>query len=377
VAFIRAVSSGVNDIYVVPVKGGEPRRVTADNRYILSMTWGPQGRSIVFSSDRRRNYALWRAPVDGGEVTRVPLVSENATDPAFSRDGRRMVYSQVFEDTNIWRFELERHAALRKVVSSTQYDSSPSLSPDGTRLVFRSNRSGSNEIWESDAEGRAAFQLTHVGGALTGTPRWSPDGAFVAFDSRPDGQADIYTIPARGGDMRRVTTSPAEDVVPSWSRDGRWIYFASNRSGMWQVWRAGSSGGSEEQLTRQGGFAAFESPDARILYYAKGRSEPGLWRKRLPDGPEEPCVPELKPGFWGYWALGDKGLYFLEWPGAGKSATIWWQPFAGGSRSHIGLVAGPPVVGDSGFALSPDGRYLLYSQVDQEGSDLLILEHYR
>jgi Tol biopolymer transport system component len=243
--------------------------------------------------------------------------------------------------------------------------------------VFRSNRSGSNEIWESDAEGRAAFQLTHIGGALTGTPRWSPDGAFVAFDSRPDGQADIYTIPAAGGDMRRVTTSPAEDVVPSWSRDGRWIYFASNRSGIWQVWRAPSSGGSEEQLTRQGGFAAFEAPDGRFLYYAKGRSEPGLWRKRLPDGPEEVLVPELQAGFWGYWALAEKGVYFLEWPGPGKSATIWWQPLAGGARIQLGFVVGPPVVGDSGFTVSPDGRYLLYSEVDQAGSDLLILEHYR
>jgi Tol biopolymer transport system component len=84
---------------------------------------------------------------------------------------KRMVYSQAFEDTNIWRFELERRAALRKVVSSTQYDSSPSLSPDGTRLVFRSNRSGSNEIWESDAEGRAAFQLTR-GCKMSVARRW-------------------------------------------------------------------------------------------------------------------------------------------------------------------------------------------------------------
>ncbi len=375
-AFIRAVSSGIGDVYVIPVTGGEPRRVTTDNRYILAMTWGPDGRSIVFSSNRARNHALWRIPASGGAPTRVPMVAENASDPAFSRDGKQMVYAQVFEDTNIWRFDLTGRAAPKKVVSSTQYDSSPSISPDGTRIAFRSNRSGSNEIWECDSEGRAAWQVTRIGGALTGSPRWSPDGVRVAFDSRPEGQADIYAMRV-GGAMQRITKSPSEDVVPSWSRDGKWIYYASNRSGAWQVWRAASSGnGPEEQVTRRGGFAAGESMDGHWLYYAKGRSAEGLWRKRLPDGPEEAFVPELKPGLWGYWTLADKGLYFLDWPGPGHPAGIWWRPF-GGSRAQVGTVDGPPAVGDSGFSLAPNGRYLLYTQMDQAGSDILVLEHYR
>jgi Tol biopolymer transport system component len=242
-AFLRAVSSGIGDVWIAPVAGGEPRRVTTDNRSILAMTWGPDGHSIVFSSNRMRNHALWRIPVSGGTPSRVPMVSENASDPAFSRDGRRMVYAQLFEDTNIWRFDLEKRDAPRKVISSTQYDSSPTISPDGTRVAFRSNRSGSNEIWQSDTSGRAAWQVTHVGGALTGSPKWSPDGQWIAFDSRPDGQADIYVVPANGGEMRRISNSPAEDVVPNWSRDGRWIYFASIRSGAWQVWRAPAAGG--------------------------------------------------------------------------------------------------------------------------------------
>jgi Tol biopolymer transport system component len=287
-----------------------------------------------------------------------------------------MVYAQFFEDTNIWRYDLASGAPPKKVISSTLYDSSPSISPAGDKIVFRSNRSGSNEIWESDAEGRAAWQLTHVGGALTGTPRWSPDGSLIAFDSRPDGQADIYTIPAGGGERRRVTSAPSEDVVPSWSRDGRWIYFASNRSGAWQVWRTPAGGGTDEQVTRLGGFAAFESADGQFLYYAKARSSDGLWRKRLPDGEEELFIPDLKAGFWGYWTPAPKGIYFLAWPGPGRPAAIAWQPFTG-ARTQVGSIAGPPAVADSGFDLAPDLRYLLYSQVDQSGSDILILEHYR
>jgi Tol biopolymer transport system component len=377
IAFIRAFSSGVNDVYVARVAGGPARRVTYDNRYLLSLTWAPDGRCLLFSSNRRGNHALWIVPESGGNPVRVPMVSENVTDPAFSRDGHKMAYAQFFDDTNIWRFDLAGRSAPKKVIASTQYDSSPQYSPDGTRIAFRSSRSGSSEIWICDSEGRAPVQLTHFGRTLTGTPRWSPDGTQIAFDSRPEGQPDIYTIPAAGGEPHRVTTDPLEDVVPSWSHDGKWIYFASHRTGAWQVWRAPVAGGPEQQVTRQGGFAAFESPDARFLYYAKGRTERGLWRKRLPDGPEEEVIPELKPGFWGYWAVGAKGIYFLDWAGPGKPAEIWLQVLQGQSRVHIGTVDGPPIPADSAFAVSPDARYILYTQVDQSGSDILILDHYR
>ncbi|MEJ7606801.1 MAG: DPP IV N-terminal domain-containing protein [Bryobacteraceae bacterium] len=60
VAFIRAVSSGVDDIFIVPVNGGDPQRFTSDRRYIISLTWAHDGRGILFSSNRAGNHTLWR-----------------------------------------------------------------------------------------------------------------------------------------------------------------------------------------------------------------------------------------------------------------------------------------------------------------------------
>ena len=102
-AFLRTVSSGVNDIWVMPITGGPARRVTFENRQVLSLTWNPDGRSIVYSTDRRGN--MWRVPVSGGTSVRLAMVAENATDPAFSRDGRKLVYTQFFSDANIWRMD--------------------------------------------------------------------------------------------------------------------------------------------------------------------------------------------------------------------------------------------------------------------------------
>ena len=79
---------------------------------------------------------------------------------------------------------------------------------------------------------------------------------------------------------------------------------------------------SEEQVTRNGGFAAFESPDGHYLYYAKGRSASGLWRKRLPNGDEEAVLDQLKPGYWGYWAVVENGIYFADQTGSSGPGSI-------------------------------------------------------
>ena len=320
---------------------------------------------------------LWRVRASGGEPERIAGVAENAADPAFSRDGR-MAYAQVFQDANIWRIEHGIKQPPVKVISSTQYDSSPQYSPDGSRVAFRSNRSGSNEIWVSDSNGRIPVQLTRYGGPLTGTPRWSPDGMNIAFDTRPDGQADIYVVSSIGGAPRRMTRSESEDVVPSWSADGAWIYFASNRTGAWQVWRVPAAGGAEEQVTTDGGFAAFESPDGRYLYYAKGRSACGpLAQAAARAAPRSRCSNGLKPGYWGYWAVVENGIYFADQDGSGGSGGIFFYDFASRKVRLVSRVDKPFAVTDSAFAVSPDRRSILYTQIDQSGSDIYILDRPR
>jgi Tol biopolymer transport system component len=372
-AFLRAVSSGIEDVYVAPARGGQPTRLTADNRSAMSVAWTPDSRSIVFQSDRRRNSVLWRVRASSGEPERIAGVGENAADPAFSRDGR-MAYAQVFQDANIWRIDTDGKEPPVKVISSTQYDSSPQYSPDGGRVAFRSNRTGSNEIWVSDSSGRIPVQLTRFGGPLTGTPRWSPDGMNIAFDTRPENQADIYVVSSIQGTPRRMTRSEYEDVVPSWSVNGEWIYFASNRTGVWQVWRVPAAGGTEEQVTTEGGFAAFESPDGHYLYYAKGRGTAGLWRKRLPKGNEEAVLENLKPGYWGYWAVVENGIYFADQDGSNGAGGIFFYDFANRKIRLISRVDKPFAVTDSAFAVSPDRRSILYTQVDQSGSDIYIVD---
>jgi Tol biopolymer transport system component/tRNA A-37 threonylcarbamoyl transferase component Bud32 len=375
IAFIRAISSGVDDIFVAPVSGGgQARRVTSDRRYIISLTWTPDGQSILFSTNRLGAHTLWRVGANGGEIERVPGIAENVSDPVFSGDGTKLAYSQFYVDTNVWKLDIPT-GQVQPFIVSTQYDSSPQYSPDGKRVAFRSSRSGSGEIWIAEVDSPStARQLSRLGGALTGAPHWSPDGKKIAADGRPAGAPDIYVFDVATGQPVQITKEPSEDVVPRWSNDGKWLYFSSNRSGSTQIWKAPSAGGTAQQVTTGGGFAPLESPDGRYLYYAKGRSVPGLWRLPLDGGPEEAVLNRLKPGYWGYWSQCDGSLYFIDRESPRSPLGLYQFELKSRRLARLSDIAKPLVLGDLGLALSPDCKSALFTQRDQSGSDIMIVD---
>jgi len=226
--------------------------------------------------------------------------------------------AQVIQAPSIWRVDLTRPAdpAARTIVTSARdRNEGPQSSPDGKKLAFMSDRSGSLEIWTSNQDGSSLVKLTNLGGC--GSPRWSPDSRWIAFDTKAAGRPAIDIVPASGGQPVSLVQDESENMVPSWSNDGRWIYFASNRTGQDQVWRVPASSGEAVQVTRKGGFAAVESYDNRTLYYAKTRREnPEIWQVPVHGGAETVVSPLLRPGIWANWALTQKGIFFLSDDGA-------------------------------------------------------------
>ena len=381
VAFLRVKSGGVSDIYLVPLAGGEPRRLTFDQAWLERVAWAPDGRELVFSSGGALSSGtLWRVSTSGGQPEPLPIGGDNANSPTISSRANRLAYVHRSMDANIWRLDIRKSARPvnppTKLIASTRYEGGPNFSPDGSRIAFHSDRSGSFEIWVCDAAGLQPLQLTFLGTSNTGTPRWSPDGRRIAFDARPgEDAADIYVIDADGGAPRRVTTEPSDDVVPSWSNDGRWIYFASKRTGRWEVWKAPADGGQPVQVTKHGGFAAFESRDGQSLYYAKGDYVEGLWSVSVNGGEEVPLLEFPEVGYWGYWAVAEKGIYFVSTDA--RPYAIKFFDFATRRVVHVESLEKTPIRFDSGLALSPDGRAILYVQEDQINSDIVLVENFR
>ena len=205
-AFIRAIRPGQRDIYLVPAAGGDPKRLTFDDRWIKGLAWTSDGREIIFSSNRGGRQRLWRLSVSGNAPEVLPASGERAILPTISRQGQHLAYVEKETDLNIWRIRGPNSSGEgdppTKLISSTRGDSEPQYSPNGRRIVFTSERTGSKEIWVCDSEGQNPVQLTFFGTSVhgtVGTPRWSPDGSQIAFGSRATGPGTLHVINAEGG----------------------------------------------------------------------------------------------------------------------------------------------------------------------------------
>ena len=378
-AFARQVAGFDSQVYQVELTQalmpkGETQPLLSQNRVSSSPVWTPDGREIVFVSGQFGSLNLWKIAARGSGKPRQLTTSEEwACWPAVSRRQNRLVFARQTFNISIWRAEAPRPGASAsppvKLIFSTRVETNPQYSPDGKRIAFQSYRTGSAEIWVCDSDGTNCLQLTSFGGSEGGTPRWSPDGSQLAFDSRVAGHADIYVIRADGSKPRRLTTDPAEDIVPSWSRDGKWVYFASNRSGQRQVWKMPANGGQAVQITKQGGHAAFESADGRVVYYFK---DGALWKVPVEGGTETQVLDSLSN--WSTFSVVDDGVYYIPRTDPDGSDSIRFLDFKTGKTTPVVRIEKRA---HYGLSVSPDRRWILYSQVDQWESDLMLVENFR
>jgi Tol biopolymer transport system component/DNA-binding winged helix-turn-helix (wHTH) protein len=377
------------DLYLVPTAGGEPKLLVSNTTRSKSPAWTPDGREILFLSTRSddSSLSLWRVPATGGTPEQVVAAGQNLHSFAVSRDGQRLALTQgiTISDQNIWRMELTGRAAsprqtpqsAKVLISSTKGEGGGQISPDGKKIVFSSYRSGNHEIWVADSTGERQVQLTTFNRDVTGSPRWSPDGRQIVFDSRAEGNADIYVISAEGGQPRRLTTDPAEEVTPSWSRDGNSIYFCSTRGGIRDIWKMPATGGEAVRITRQSeAYQCVESPDRRFLYYQKSRFMAGIWRVPVAGGAETLVLDHHRAGYWRQWTVVEQGIYFAtaERP---EQPLIEFFSFGAGRVTPVATLQGRFNIGSSGLSVAPDGRWLIWSQIDQIGHDIMLMENFR
>jgi Tol biopolymer transport system component len=290
-----------------------------------------------------------------------------------------LIYERDVHDDNIWRIPGPNSSGKKnapyRFIASTQPDKDPQYSPDGTKIVFSSARSGNLEIWVCDREARNPVQLTSFGDLSVGSPRWSPDGRWIAFDSNKGGNYDIYIISADGGQPRRLTSGPSNNESPSWSQYGRWIYFGSDRNGDWQIWKEPAQGGAAVQVTKnKGSHEAFESLDGKFVYYAKW-GVPGIWKVPVAGGEETRVLDRARASTW---ALTRQGICFFDRNGSPDNALRFYN-FATGKATLLREFPKDTRVDMSSTALtvSPDGQWILYTQLDQSASNLMLVENFR
>jgi Tol biopolymer transport system component/DNA-binding winged helix-turn-helix (wHTH) protein len=349
---------------------GVPKPIASQELLIASATWMANGSELVASTPR----GLYRLPVQGGGKPQpISGPGSDARGVVISRQGDRLAYAAVHGDANIWRIDLSaRELKPERLIASTFRDVFPQYSPDGTRIAFESARGGSTQTWVTDAEGRQARQLSFVKHGLAGAAHWSPDGRTLQMDSNVTGSYQVYTMDADGGKMKQLTDDKFDNFGATWSRDGRSLYFTSTRTGRDEVWKMSANGGPAFQITHNGGGFGIESEDGKTLYFTKTlRTDSGsIWRMPLAGGPEEQLADSL---YRVNYAVTKRGIYYMTHADESGNCMLKLYDFATGATSTVLRIGRP----EFGLDVSPDGRYLVYAQLDDAASELMLIEGFR
>lgn len=368
-AFARTLDEDRGDIYLSDLSGAHPRAVTFDNHRIRGIAWTPGGQDLIYASDRGTGWRLWRLPAYGGSPRDILIAGSHAGFPAVAPKGNRLAFTESPQVSAIWRARIgspddpDAHQWIR----STARESSPAWSPDGTRIADVSEQTGTSEIWVSDANGGNRTQLTRFDGPFLHNLNWSPDGHKILFETRGQSGVQIYTVPSDGGKVSRLMGDAGD---ASWSRDGKSIFYSAGA----QVWRAAADGSSPLQLThRFGSGSPAQSVDGKWVYYRNRRS---IWRVPAEGGKEEEVILPEHETMWAPLRAAKDGLYYEEFDrGSRGTVLITFHDFASGKDRPVLRIKNGDF--NQPFAISPDGKYVLYTKTDRSQTNLVMIENFR
>jgi len=273
-------------LWSVPADGSrEPVALTTAPQSSTSPRWSPDGKSIAFLSSRPAagdapadtpRTQVWLLPLGGGEPRRLTSLLNGVTSFQWAPDGSRLVVvsrsgpsdtakspsdvrhyknanykfndSGWFDDkrAHLWVVDVASGGATQLTSGEDWNDSDPQWSPDSRRLAFVSDRSGKafdeshdTDVWVTDANGGP---LTKISDHTTGdnSPRWSPDGQTIAFvSSVPETHPKIWLAPSAGGAASKLAADGL-DLIPGalrWAEGGRALYFETGVKGTSHLYR--------------------------------------------------------------------------------------------------------------------------------------------
>lgn len=277
----------VSNIWRIPLLTGRPARwndaeaITSEYAFIEFLDLSADGQRLVFSSDRRGNQDIWTMPVAGGNPTRLTFNPTLDWAPAWSPDESAIAfYSNRTGNREIWTMPATGEPATQ-ITNSPGLDAAPLWSPDGRELIFRSERDGNSDVWTISVDGTHERQITrHPAGDYGGI--FSQDGRWIYFSSFRSGDIQVWRVPVDGGEAEAVTPKGVGGLSLSRSPDGESFYFANWSDPVRNIWAfspATREAHPVSDFTGHRGTASISRPitDGKFVYFSWREDLGNVW----------------------------------------------------------------------------------------------------
>ncbi len=275
------------DIYVTNAEGNDVTKLTDGIGINTSPRWSPDGRSVVYISNRDgAGQQIYLTLIDGGELTRLSAARSLDSSPEWSPDGSQIVFvSDVDADSQIHLMNADGSGQMR--LTKGPEDSEPVWSPDGSSIAFVSlvRDEDQTDIFVMNPDGSGRRNFSNSAELDEWAPSWSPDGGSILFVS----DWDIVVMSADGASETILTADlPVESFsdAPAWSPDGLMIAFVFEfGDDRFELMVMDADGSNRKSLgaAREPGFWRPDwSPDGLVLAYAaEDKDEPELFAVRV------------------------------------------------------------------------------------------------
>ena len=218
---VYSTSDANADLAIRDLEGGAEQLMGSD-RAEANPIFAPDGRSLVFVSNRTGRYQLWAQPIErgaaAGEARRLTDQADTVSAPAYSPDGRWIAFYSVIQgQRDIWVVSSSGGSPIQ-LTNDPAEDVHPDWSPDGREIVFLSGRSGGYQIWTQPvADGHPAGSPRRLtsDSPVIGSPAWSPDGSTVGYIG---GDSEVWFVAAAGTSAPRKVTRGAGAARIAWNR---------------------------------------------------------------------------------------------------------------------------------------------------------------
>jgi len=254
ISFVARTRPGEKHIYMMDMDGANLRRLTKNDSVNLLPAFGAGGVYYTSYKDGNPNLYLWK----GGSEQLISAQPGQNSGAAFCKGKLAVTLSQGGSNTDIYLIDPNSGAVQARLTDHWGIDTSPTWSPDCSRIAFVSDRAGGPQIYVMNADGSDQKKITFQGTYNT-SPDWGPRDNLIAFTARDErGQYDIFTVTPEGR-IDRLTQNQGSNEDPSWSPNGRYIVFTSTRGGAGsRIYIMRADGVNQTMITETGG--GFSSP---------------------------------------------------------------------------------------------------------------------